>query len=71
MSLKRTGGANFEVAIQEPIMLDFEKPIEEIVQSGVDTINKFIGDKITEAPDQYFWVHKRWPKDAWVKSGVV
>ena len=71
MSLKRTGGANFEVAIQEPIMLDFEKSIEEIVQSGVDTINKFLSDKITEAPEQYFWVHKRWPKDAWVNAGVV
>lgn len=71
MSLKRKNGAYFDLEVQEPIMLDFEKPIDEIVQFGVDEINNFIGNKIKEAPEQWFWVHKRWPKDAWRKAGII
>ena len=26
--------------------------------------------RIREAPDQWFWMHNRWPKEAWVKAGV-
>ncbi len=71
MSLKRTQGANFITELQEPIMLDFAKPIEEIVQSGVDTINQFLENKIKEAPEQWFWVHRRWPKQAWRDAGII
>lgn len=71
MTVKRMGGAHFEVDVQEPMLLDYEKPLEEIVGAGVDTINKFIENKIREAPEQWFWVHKRWPKQAWIDAGVM
>lgn len=71
MTCRRTNGANFNVAVQEPIMLDFEKPLEEILQNGVDNINKFIEDEIKAAPEQWFWVHSRWPKQAWKDAGLI
>jgi KDO2-lipid IV(A) lauroyltransferase len=71
MTVKRTGGAFFEVDVQEPMLMDFTKPLEEIVQAEVNKINAFIENKIREAPEQWFWVHKRWPKQAWISAGVM
>lgn len=71
MSLKRTQGVHFIAELQEPIMLDFQKPVEEIVQTGVDDINRFMENKIREAPEQWFWVHRRWPKQAWRDAGII
>jgi Kdo2-lipid IVA lauroyltransferase/acyltransferase len=71
MSIKRENGANFTIEVQEPIMIDYSQPIDNIVKSGVDTINQFIEAKILDAPEQWFWVHRRWPKEAWIKAGVM
>lgn len=71
MTVKRTNGANFEVDMQPPVLLDFDAPLADILQSEVDNINKFIEQKVREAPEQWFWVHKRWPKQAWIDAGVI
>lgn len=71
MSLKRLNGAYFELDIQEPMFLPYDKPIEEIVQREMDRVNGFIEGIIRTAPEQWFWVHKRWPKQAWVDAGVM
>ncbi|WP_240007911.1 lysophospholipid acyltransferase family protein [Pseudaquidulcibacter saccharophilus] len=71
MTVKRLGGANFEVDVQEPILLDYSAPLDTILQKEVDNINRFIEEKIREAPEQWFWVHKRWPKQAWIDAGVM
>ena len=31
----------------------------------------FVEERIREAPDQWFWMHHRWPKEAWVEAGVM
>lgn len=71
MSLRRTGGAYFETEVQVPMLLDYDAPLETILQREVDRINQFIENKIREAPEQWFWVHKRWPKQAWIDAGVM
>jgi KDO2-lipid IV(A) lauroyltransferase len=71
MSLRRTGGVRFEVDVQEPILLEYDRPVAEIVGPGVQMINDFIEARIREAPAQWFWVHARWPKDAWRAAGVT
>jgi Kdo2-lipid IVA lauroyltransferase/acyltransferase len=70
MSVARTGGARFHVGVQEPILLDFAQPVEGQVHAGLARINAFLEDTIRANPAQWFWVHARWPKDAWRKAGV-
>jgi Kdo2-lipid IVA lauroyltransferase/acyltransferase len=70
MSVVRTGGARFRVICHDPIDFDRSLPKEEAVRAGVIAINRFIEDRIRAHPDQWFWVHRRWPKDAWAKAGV-
>jgi KDO2-lipid IV(A) lauroyltransferase len=71
MTVKRMGGAHFEVDVQAPILLDYNAPLDEILQKEINNINLFIENKIREAPEQWFWVHKRWPKQAWIDAGVM
>jgi Kdo2-lipid IVA lauroyltransferase/acyltransferase len=71
MSVVRTSGAHFKVGIQEPMLMRFDAPLEEAVRDSVLAINRFIEAQVRKAPEQWFWVHKRWPKEAWIKAGVM
>jgi KDO2-lipid IV(A) lauroyltransferase len=71
MTVKRLSGAHFKVAIQEPMMMDFDAPIDEAVHASVLRINQFMEENILKAPEQWFWVHARWPKKAWIDAGVM
>ena len=56
-------GANFTVTFYEPIELENTGNREADVLSGVMQVTQFIEDRIREAPAQWFWVHRRWPKE--------
>jgi Kdo2-lipid IVA lauroyltransferase/acyltransferase len=71
MTIKRLSGAHFKINVPEPIMMDFDAPLETEVVATIDKINHFIENTIREAPEQYFWVHARWPKQAWIDAGVM
>lgn len=71
MSVVRTTGARFHVTVQEPMLLPYDRPVDGIVQPTVQAINDFIEARIREAPAQWFWVHARWPKQAWKDAGVL
>ena len=71
MTVKRLSGAHFKVDVQEPMMMDFEAPIDEAVHASVLRINQFMEENILKAPEQWFWVHARWPKKAWIDAGVM
>ena len=71
MSVRRQTGAHFQVAIQEPMWMDFDAPLESEVVKTVHRINRFIEDQVIAAPEQWFWVHARWPKKAWIDAGVM
>jgi KDO2-lipid IV(A) lauroyltransferase len=53
------------------MMMDFEAPIDEAVHASVLRINQFMEQNILKAPEQWFWVHARWPKKAWIDAGVM
>ena len=55
-------GSRFHVKIYDPIPLENTGKREEDVMNGVLKVNKFIEDRIREHPDQWFWVHRRWPR---------
>ncbi|HYD87238.1 MAG TPA: lipid A biosynthesis acyltransferase [Vitreimonas sp.] len=69
---RRIDGVKFVARAYEPIPLDYDKPDEETnVYAGVKRVNEFMEARIREAPGQWFWSHRRWPKEAWAKAGVM
>lgn len=72
LSGRRTEGVKFHCRVHPPIPLDYDKPDDEAsVIAGVRRVNEFMEARVREAPEQWFWVHRRWPKEAWVKAGVM
>jgi Kdo2-lipid IVA lauroyltransferase/acyltransferase len=72
LSGRRIEGTKFYVRVHEPIPLDYEHPdAEETVRAGVKRVNEFMEARIREAPEQWFWAHRRWPKEAWKRAGVM
>ncbi|MEQ1707366.1 MAG: lysophospholipid acyltransferase family protein [Terricaulis sp.] len=70
ISGRRIEGQRFRVQVHEPIALDYDNPSDEAVLAGVKRINAFMEARIREAPAQWFWAHRRWPKTAWAKAGI-
>jgi KDO2-lipid IV(A) lauroyltransferase len=66
MSVQRTKGARFRVVVHEPIVLERSANRAGDIEEGVRRINAFIEDRIRERPSEWFWVHKRWPSEAYV-----
>jgi len=72
LSGQRTDGTRFRVRVHEPIPLDYDNAdAEASVYDGVKRINAFMEARIREVPGQWFWAHRRWPKEAWQKAGVI
>lgn len=71
MSVLRTGPAKYKVTVYEPFQPDADPDEKTAVYNTVLRINRFVEDRIREAPDQWFWQHNRWPKEAWVAAGVM
>ncbi len=68
MSIVRTGGANFRVTIHKEIKLvDTGKRTKDI-HATVLKITGFIEDQIRANPTDWFWVHRRWPKDMYKRE---
>lgn len=68
MSVKRIGDARFEAVVHPPIPLGVG---DTAVQDTVARINVFMEAHIRANPEQWFWVHRRWSKEAWVAAGVM
>lgn len=68
--VRRTKGAYFVVTAYPP--LEFERTGDKTrdIENAVVAINQFIEDRIVEAPEQWFWVHKRWPNDVYKAAGL-
>jgi KDO2-lipid IV(A) lauroyltransferase len=71
MSILRTGVARYRITVYDPIVPDAHADEATAVYNTVLRINRFIEDRIREAPEQWFWMHNRWPKEAWASAGVM
>ncbi len=58
----RKKGAHFESIIFPPLEYEKTGDKEKDVQNIMIAINKMLEDWIRKYPEQWFWVHKRWPK---------
>jgi KDO2-lipid IV(A) lauroyltransferase len=70
-SCLRTGPGRYRVTVHEPFMPDADPDEDKAIYNTVLRINQWIEARIRETPEQWFWMHNRWPKEAWVKAGVL
>jgi KDO2-lipid IV(A) lauroyltransferase len=71
MSVLRTGPARYKVTVFDPMPPTTGNDEKAAIFDTVLRVNQFVEARVREAPDQWFWMHHRWPKEAWVKAGVM
>jgi KDO2-lipid IV(A) lauroyltransferase len=71
MSVKRIGTARYRCTVHEPFMPETGPDDEAAIFATVSKINRMIEGWVREAPEQWFWMHNRWPKQAWIDAGVM
>jgi KDO2-lipid IV(A) lauroyltransferase len=65
MSVARTGGAHFRVTVHAPIPVAETGARNADIKATVARINRFIEDRIRETPPDWFWLHRRFPKEVY------
>jgi KDO2-lipid IV(A) lauroyltransferase len=67
MSVERTRGARFRVIVHPPIALPRTGDKTADIQAGVAAVNAFMEERVRARPEEWFWVHKRWPSEAYAE----
>lgn len=65
MAVERLPGARFRVTIHEPITPEKSGDRSRDIEAGVRRISDFIEARVREHPEDWFWVHKRWPNEVY------
>lgn len=65
LSAERLEGARFRVTVHEPIRLARTGDKARDIAAGVEAVNAFVEARVRERPEDWFWVHKRWPNEAY------
>ncbi len=63
MSIQRIGGVRFRVVAHEPIEVANTGDRSGDIQAGVAAVNAFIEARVRERPGEWWWLHKRWPRE--------
>lgn len=71
LHVRRLDGASFLVTVHEEIPLLRDAPFDLAIRDALQHINTFVEARVREAPEQWFWVHRRWPKQAWAMAGLT
>lgn len=71
VSTVRTGPARFRVEFHTPFIPEDTGHPEADIQHAVQRITDFIESQVRAEPGQWFWQHRRWPKEAWKAAGVL
>ncbi|KRA59461.1 lipid A biosynthesis acyltransferase [Caulobacter sp. Root655] len=65
MSVQRVKGARFRAVVHDPIVLPDSGDRTADIEAGVKLVNAFMEDRIRERPEEWFWVHRRWPNEVY------
>jgi KDO2-lipid IV(A) lauroyltransferase len=65
MSVHRLNKARFKVIVHDPLPVDDTGNRSRDIDTTVCKVSKFIEDVVRERPEEWFWVHKRWPDSAY------
>ncbi|MDG1417734.1 MAG: lysophospholipid acyltransferase family protein [Maricaulis sp.] len=68
ISVRRLDGVRFRVTIHDPIELSANNNKSTAVVETVTRINQWAESVIRDAPEQWFWVHRRWDKAVYRKG---
>ncbi len=68
MSITRTVGARFKVTAHPPIHLKKTGHRAEDLMAGVLAVNAWIESVVRDHPAEWFWVHRRWPREAYAEE---
>ena len=71
ITTRRTGPARFKVKVYPPFMPERSGDDEADVKACVKRITGYIENEVRANPEQWFWQHRRWPKEAWRDAGVL
>lgn len=61
--IKRNNGTSFTVEILSALVMPSSDDHTQNVLTLLTTINGLLEQWITEAPNDWFWLHRRWPKE--------
>lgn len=56
----RKGFLRYTIMCGEPILMERDGDIEDLITKNTRKINAFLEDIIRQYPDEWFWVHQRW-----------
>ena len=65
MSVQRTKGARYRIVVHDPIHLEQTGDRARDIEEAVKRVNDWVEDRVRERPEEWFWVHKRWPREAY------
>jgi KDO2-lipid IV(A) lauroyltransferase len=65
MSVERTKGARFKVVVHPEIRLERTGNRARDLEAGVRAVNAFVEARVRERPHEWFWVHRRWPREVY------
>jgi KDO2-lipid IV(A) lauroyltransferase len=67
MSMQRTRGARFRLVVHPPIELERTGDRTRDIEAGVRQVNAFVEARVRERPEEWFWVHRRWPREVYAE----
>ncbi|MBP7705243.1 MAG: lysophospholipid acyltransferase family protein [Caulobacter sp.] len=70
MTVERTKGARFRAVVHDPIVLEQTGDKTADIAEGVRRITALVEEQIRRRPAEWFWVHRRWPKEAYAEVGA-
>ena len=71
MTVQRLKGARFRVVVGDPIPVPDTGDRAHDIAEGVRKITALIEARVREHPQDWFWVHKRWPNEAYATLDSV
>ena len=61
VQVERLGGARFRVTFHPPLVRPATEDRQAAIAEMMAEVNRYLGDWIKARPEQWLWVHNRWP----------